>query len=192
MRTRPILFNGDMVRAILDGCKTQTRRPIKMKFNPRGYRVDFENGCAVFSHRVSGCWHVAYKVESPYQIGDLLWVRESATVVTRMGAFRKAKIRYEADGTTAIVDYPSRLAPIPIVGHKLANGTYKEASRMTLLVTGVRVERLCNCSESDAIAEGITDPLPLTKFLDLWESIYKNVEQNPWVWIITFKRLESV
>lgn len=180
MKERPILFNGDMVRAILSGEKTQTRRVADTGL----YAVDD----TIHGEEIAERERTALLAHCPYgQPGDRLWVRESATVLERMGADRKATIRYEADGAIATVEYPSRLAPIPCVGRKLANGTYREASRITLEIVGVRVERLQDVTDAEARGEGFKD---VGAFADCWNSIYKNWHENPWVWVVEFKRVE--
>ena len=196
MSERPILFNGDMVRAILSGEKTQTRRMVKLKDIRRNPDNDPWYKKCLWSWRIKkgGLWtdrtFESLLEQCPFgQVGDRLWVRESATVVERMGAFRKATIRYEADGTVATVEYPARLVPIPCVGRKLANGAYREASRITLDIVSVRVERLQDITDAEARAEGFKD---VGAFADCWNSIYKNWHENLWVWVVEFKHVEAM
>lgn len=197
MKTRPIPFKGAMVRAILDGSKTQTRRIAKPPF------IGIGDG-------------IPENFNSPFgQIGDQLYVRESARVLAVRGGIREIDIQYQADSYISTVKYPSRLAPAPL-GKLLANGTYREASRITLEITGVRVERLNEISDGDAKAEGADGLITSDKFtaqerelLDiplmedsnpyrngyalLWESINGagSWEANPWVWVIEFKVVKS-
>lgn len=164
---RPIPFNAEMVRAILDGRKTQTRRPMKINhpINAEFIGVKYVKGWAKTRNRPG--WFAGYKdplldcedwstrINSPFgKQGDRLWVRESATCVgwRSDGTWQ---FRYEADrARTEYIPYPSRLKPIEL-GKKCPNGCYRELSRITLEVVRVWVERVQDISEEDAIAEGI-------------------------------------
>lgn len=191
-REIPIIFNGDMVRAILSGQKTQTRRPVKAQPHGVGSWVKHGDKWA-FPNVNPYC-----SARCPFGLpGDLLWVRESAEVLAvRSGGLREIDIRYMADGSIATVPYPSRLAPAPL-GKKLANGTYREASRIPLRVTAVRVERVQDISEQDAWAEGCEGwdddvtggSTGFGEFAGLWDRIYGNWDTNPWVWVIEFERV---
>tara|TARA_E500000305_G_scaffold106512_1_gene105244 strand:+ start:447 stop:1016 length:570 start_codon:yes stop_codon:yes gene_type:complete len=186
-RERPILFNGDMVRAILEGRKTMTRRVMKHQpgeVTAVGRPLFFQDGDT--GRRVSP--------KCPYgQQGDHLWVRE--TFADEAGDTRKYlgdHIYYRADGDGVDLQggfwTPSIYMP-------------RWASRITLEVTGVRVERLQDISEVDAHNEGITlDMLPYnpadqhpcrTWFRGLWEQINGpgSWDANPWVWVVEFRRL---
>lgn len=199
MKERPILFSGPMVRAILDGRKSQTRRVVK----PQPLHGDFavckyhktlvdRNGNTYPSDEdrfgicdVDGEW----SVQCPYgQVGDRLWVRETFVVCDDSSIF------YRADGK-----------PDPWDGVKWKPSIFmpRLASRITLEITGVRVERIHDLSHDDAIAEGfqgqgwkVSDdrsPIvyPCHEFRQLW--IKLNGEgswaSNPWVWVIEFKRV---
>lgn len=239
MKERPILFNGDMVRAILSGEKTQTRRMVDieklkgiLRYSVRGDSIFAGIVAKPGAHNLAVNSNFAVSVSvgekklglRPGEFNFLcpfagectatvedgkwilvpiepsrLWVRESATVVERIGGFRKATIRYEADGAIETVEYPARLAPIPCVGYKLANGTYREASRITLEIVRVRVERLQWIDDKNSGKEGICfykysgpycDSGKLI-FKQLWNSIYKNWDENPWVWVVEFKRVQQ-
>lgn len=167
MKERPILFSAPMVRALLSGAKTQTRRVVK----PQPY----ENGSPEhFSiSELSKFCHYG-------QPGDRLWVRE-----TFFGGYPGvANTLYRATHADAAVKWrPSIFMP-------------RQASRLTLEITGVRVERLTTISVSDAIAEGydgsVDDPIdPSVKWYSrLWESINGagSWAANPWVWVIEFRR----
>lgn len=175
MKARPILFKPDMVRAILDGRKTQTRRIV--------------NG----EHL--GCLNAGLGANSetcPYGApGDLLWVREA----WGNGATR---VMYKA-GCNRMYRPPE--------GWKPSIHMPRWASRLTLEITDVRVERLQGISENDARAEGIADggclncgehepcgcaePKPDARdaFIHLWRSINgeESWSANPWVWVIQFQ-----
>ncbi|MGP2412774.1 hypothetical protein ACTUSQ_01215 [Pantoea ananatis] len=213
MRERPILLNAEMVRAVLEGRKTQTRRIIQSpakNIQATGQKViDYREpvdkwyGDHVFSMRnQSGTWcdytKEQFLAKCPFgAVGDRLWVRERARVVHRFGDM--ASIKYEADGYLAAVPMPERIKPVP-VGRCLSNGCYREASRITLEITGVRVERLASISNEDSAKEGYpANPEPYGGQLDqwlwfrqLWDGLYpeQSFKVNPWVWVIEFKRVE--
>lgn len=209
MRDRPILFSALMVRAILAGTKTQTRRVLK----PQPFWVNLGDGQP---NPMPPC---------PYGApGDRLWVKETWRSTQSLDALSPSDI-----GKGAVnAGYSKPWAPVEYVadGRRLnwedsfgpdAGKTRvsihmpRWASRITLEVTGVRVERLCDISEEDAEAEGAAHRLapggdlagafdgcetPITysaHFRDLWESINGagSWAANPWVWVVTFKRLEA-
>lgn len=216
MKERPILFSGPMVRAILDGRKTQTRRIMKPQptydgfwWSHKGYSCggekQFRDGLPLFA----GC---------PYgAVGDRLWVRE-ACCSDGWSVHYLADNDHREFGETRYDDV--------IKLHHYSGGFSRQvpsihmprwASRITLEITGVRVERLNEISESDAIAEGIeSKPQPYGKELDwkyygwleklnqwstcpirsyesLWNSINgpESWAANPFVWVIEFKRIET-
>lgn len=200
MKERPILFSAPMVRALLAGTKTQTRRAAKLT---AGAHVKEPGG-----HRR---WHPAdpeATLACPYgQPGDLLWVRE--TWHDASSSLHSCAL-YRADGIDLHWDKWTPSIHMP-----------RWASRITLEITRVRIERLQGISEADAKAEGIeraTDfpgwyrhPLrgdspgladagkagkcptafPRLAFQALWESINgpASWDANPWVWAIEFRRL---
>ena len=218
MKQTPILFRPEMIRALLGGRKTQTRRIMKPQpqeeWAPFNYTEihkmkdgDFplRNGAPI----VIG-WGVCNEdgdegyVCKYGQPGDLLWVRETMRVIdkqdygTRCAAI---KIRYEADKTESNwIAYPERLDGTPIVGKCLAYGGYREASRLTLKITDIRVERVQEISEKDARAEGIDTSrhgdgsiAASCLYEDLWNSISgpESWNQNPYVWVITFEVIKQ-
>jgi hypothetical protein len=175
-----------MVRALLDGSKTQTRRVVK----PQHLKF-FDQSAA----DMLGTWS---NRPMPYgQPGDRLWVREAWR--TYRGNDKTLprdlttahKIWFEADGK----------APNLAAG-KLRPGMFmpRWASRITLEITGVRVERLQDISESDALAEGVKNSLHLPggrfakeNYEHLWWTIHGDGswEANPWVWVIEFKKADQ-
>jgi len=226
MKERPILFSAPMVRAILDGSKTQTRRVVKpqphqSEYEPdhfswmektkkrevsKGWRPDGNGGRiptetvtpkgTLRSVSVSRGW---FSEHCPYgQPGDRLWVRE-----TFCPDWADHGPIYKANGGSAIeAGYPREPRWKPSIHMP------RKFSRITLEITGVRVERLQEISEDDACAEGVsyTGPYPnavLSGFLPrpddlarkefklLWESINgaDSWAANPWVWVIKFKRV---
>lgn len=204
MAERPILFSAPMVRAILSGSKTQTRRIVKSQFAqdavPAEMCAETAEGWQTIGH--SGLWWcdaagaAEDAIRCPYGIpGDRLWVREThAPQADCWGAWHnwmglsrtgpKPIIHYAADGGDPFIERWRPSIHMP-----------RWASRITLEVTSVRVERLQNISAADAIAEG-PEPHPagpVCAFSSLWRSI-NGVEswvQNPWVWVIEFKRLAA-
>jgi hypothetical protein len=197
MTKRPILFNTEMVRAILrsENPKTQTRRPMKKQKEFVELVSVKDRGLAAM-----GGNEVLHIFEySPFgRVGDTLWVRESATVYSIEG--RRVKFEYDAYGTFGECTIPDRIKT-PVVGNKMPNGCFYEASRINLKVKRVWVELIHDISEKDAKAEGV-DPCfneeygPTgiefrNRFQQLWNSIYNNWQSNPWVWACEFERIES-
>lgn len=224
---KSILFSGEMVRAILDGRKTMTRRIVKPqptyedetiyagkiygpeKYEPVDYDKDGEmiEGMEIFgAYDEDGEWGV----KCPYEPGMKLWVRE--TFFTRRCACCDLGDEY-SDCTCG--NPPKYRAD----GYKLFTGEKwspslfmpRWASRITLEVTGVRIERLQSITEEDARAEGIKEYSNRTfgldepaccmgtnariAFMRLWDSL--NAKRgygwkvNPWVWVVQFRKMEG-
>ena len=154
MKTKYELFNQDMVKALLDGRKTQTRRPIKPQ-PAHGIEVCMYSASGFAeSHPDGRC--LCKEVKSKYQPGQIIGVRERARVNhTRiMRGERVGIFEYIADETeTAWIVIPPRIKHIP-EGHCVPNGCFKELVRIFLKVTKVRVERWWDISEADARGEG--------------------------------------
>lgn len=214
MKELPILFKAPMVRAILDGRKTQTRRVVKPQPEYR------ENECLPGHY---GTWfhgwnldhkHVIpsdYWKHCPYgQPGDRLWVRETHAIVPRtayaMSAGVQQVLRPDDDHDAAVfregweLSRPGRWRP--------SIHMPRWASRITLEITDVRVERLQDVSAKDAKAEGCQPPdLPTeiagvagdyvaderTSFAILWNRINGagSWDANPWVWVVEFRQVEQ-
>jgi hypothetical protein len=183
MKERPILFSSAMVRAILAGKKTQTRRILKRQ--PHGAGEWVLRGISWMFPNV--CPYIAIKC--PYgQPGDRLWVRE-----TWYDCIDNNDIpRYAADGPAPITEnrhYKKR--PSIFMPHLM--------SRITLEIINIKIERLQDISERDALAEGVYSAVvtdenhvaPSECFKKLWESINGagSWKANPWVWVIEFKKL---
>ena len=215
MKKRPIIFSGPMVRALLNGTKTQTRRVVKPQPTECGLEWatacggDFaawhDPGLMLDEHSEDGgpCQRVC-----PYgQPGDRLWVRETWQMAGGNTGYWYAATDSQADDGGPPV---SRWAPSIYMP--------RAASRITLEVTGVRVERLQHISEADALSEGIerltygglatyrnysiTDDLAevspmlesqIDSYRTLWESINgpESWTKNPWVWVVEFKQVEN-
>ena len=184
IKERPILFNGAMVRAILDGTKTQTRRVTKFgvqEFVDEGSDLNLH----VWRTDEAGDHHLK---DCPYGMpGDQLWVRETHSRL--IDGTSPAHVRYKAH-------YPT--SPWG-TGWKPSIHMPRWASRITLKIKGVRVERVQDITEEDAKAEGLIDDFispgdghsALYHFVTLWNSI--NIKRgygwstNPWVWVVDFE-----
>ncbi len=230
MKTLPIIFNREMVRAILDRRKTQTRRIVKPQ-PPSCYN----DGTPLIKPFVytglhsDGIWHgwktdernghgLQHASKCPYgKVGDKLWVKQT---FWHWGTYVKTT------ETCNKLDRPKERF-IPVIP-KYGNGVLFEApdhppadryhigyhkrpsifmskifTEITLEITAIRVERVQDISEDDAIAEGIEDGraewgigiTPKGKFANLWDSIYKKRgygwKTNPWVWVVEFRRIDK-
>lgn len=222
MKERPILFSGPMVLAILEGRKTQTRRIVKPQPTTNGLHGVYPDK---YNHGPKwGFWLPDNRLtearlwDCPYGIpGDRLWVRESFQPLLAEGVLWK-----DADYKTGLGYAPNYVATSPVVEYIDASHDDEMtphitpsifmprwASRITLEITDVRVQRLQDISEEDAIAEGVdfsrnpcgfsdTDHFAccneyphtgVNRFMHLWDSInaYKHPwTSNPWVWALTF------
>nr|DAH14408.1 MAG TPA: hypothetical protein [Bacteriophage sp.] len=232
MAIKPILFNTEMVQAILDGRKSCTRRVIKPQPDekhtyPLGFVTDStekkEVGCFGFGIDEYG-GSIKY-VKPPYQPGDILYVRETWQYL------------YELDGNEQIIEgtgkyYYAATDTIPFDTYVDASGVThervpwhpsihmpKEAARIWLKVTDVRVERLQDITPKGAESEGVGNlfyddigygeknygtevdteyGIAKEQFAWLWESTIKKSDldrygwdANPWVWVIEFERCEK-
>ncbi|EOK9227771.1 hypothetical protein QFV42_RS18680 [Escherichia coli] len=215
-----MIFNGEMVRAILDGRKTQTRRIMKDQpsdgFHPthNGYDLDLnahwytpgvvdKNGYLQPAKKdVFGVADENEGYTCPFgEVGDRIWVRETFAAFDADWKF-PGRPHDLKDGPWPNVIYPASGAGVLPGTLRPSIHMPRWASRLTLEITGVRVERLRDLSEDDAKSEGITPPsggvLPgweyRINFRDLWMSIYgaDNWEANPWVWVIEFKVVPNV
>ena len=187
MKERPIIFSAEMVRAILEDQKVQTRRVIKPQ-PPEGAKAWFFVNTGVWEWRRCSPWQKFY---CPYgQPGDRLWVRESACYRFDPDGDASDVCAYAADVSASEREDHKYNFPFWAYsaeswergGHTGFNSPIympRWASRITLEITGVRVERVQDISEEDAIAEGcglnirhwIWGRTPETKFRDMWDSI---------------------
>ncbi len=194
MKERPVIFNGEMVRAILDGRKAQTRRPVKFP------HIDRDAMCELSGSELAGELSQGNYRNSPHgKPGDLIWVRETFAAFDADWK-HPGKPHDLKDGPWPNVVYPASVAKIPDGTCRPSIHMPRWASRITLEITAVRVERLQDISEEDAKSEGvapsqhiITPPEALYRvgFLKLWQSIYgeESWRANPWVWVIEFRRV---
>lgn len=164
MSNKPILFSAPMIRAILAGTKTQTRRVLK---TPRGCPKDYVYTPGGLVDPAMGWWQnpkydrVGWSSELPYSPGDRLWVRE-AHYLTDDGDNEHAVYAADQDAVrnhfAQLDSLPSDFPAAVLARHKKLRPSIhmpRWASRITLEVTGVRVERLNQISEADAQAEGV-------------------------------------
>lgn len=197
---KPILFNSEMVKAILEGRKTQTRRVVKAG--------SWENLVSEVM-RVNNKWvweTIEYSLTTPFgKVGDRLWVREKHKVKGLCsGCYEYAcdcghfEVTYAADNKSKIMgewdcdsDFPKTEYWRPSIFLP------RFLSRITLEITNIRVERLQDISEEDIYAEGIKKVEwalshgPHDEFKDLWQSINgaESWNANPWVWVVEFKKI---
>ena len=210
MKERPILFSGPMVRAILDGRKTMTRRVVK----PQPIVICGKDGRAFMSHNPthyddgSTAWTVAHRdtenghniyTKCPYgQPGDRLWVRETWATSKFMDKRAPSETKdkglpfwFRADNsvmftgaTTGGTDFMERGRWRPSIHMP------RWASRIALEITAVRVERVQDITEADARAEGINN---VDGFRALWDTINQSRgfgwSANSYCWVIGFRRL---
>jgi hypothetical protein len=229
--SRPILFSAPMVRALLEGRKTQTRRQVK-------YRVTGPNRPNTLDFHEGSRWRGALDARSltgnalalcPYgKPGDLLWVRETCRaheltdkeaeedtfgVMERLGLeyplYGLDGVIYAADGTFREIQNTQQASQAwcELNHYRGKQGATvppihmpRWASRITLRITSVRVERVQAISQADCIAEGIaaqTGPFVhhvVADYRRLWGEINgkESWDANPWVWVVAFERAEAM
>lgn len=233
MREHPVLFKGELVRAILEGRKTQTRRPVtpftslldgvEHMNRPRWTGLDFSDAFVDPGPSPAGNPGPYLKVARPAEDsrhrvyprwceGDRLWVRE--TWAAEMLGHNTACFSLQYQATPTAKERGRPVMPPASFALKRqcagptgwADGVWRPsihmprwASRLTLEITGVRVERLQDISEADARAEGVK-PLQmdggscLPSFEGLWDCAYAKRapwSSSPWVWAISFRRLHA-
>lgn len=197
-KERPILFSGPMVRAILEGRKTVTRRPIKPSM--RGFDISFE-----LHQQEDGSWRpmhtfdescmdakgTEHPIVCPYgQPGDRLWVREAWAQINVAQAPGESWVVYrECDNRT---DYGGPWKP--------SIHMRRRDSRILLEVTDVRVEQLHAISIGQICKEGLArsiyEFIPVTTAFDAFAEVWDSIngpgawEANPWVWAVEFKQVQ--
>lgn len=188
---RPIIFSGEMVRAILSGSKTQTRRRIK---------------CGISDYRKIGVPEIGIKNHCPYgQPGDFLWVRESFMDITD---HFPGNLHYRACATPADEEW------LKSEGRKWKPSIHmpRKHSRILLEIVNIRVEQIQDISEDDAKAEGVQPMAQNSETLNnylamrtglqykpafsfLWDKINEHRgfgwDANPWVWVVEFKKAKG-
>ncbi|MBO1609359.1 hypothetical protein GBL98_21100 [Yersinia pseudotuberculosis] len=214
MNEKPILFNAEMVNAILSGRKTQTRRIMKVQpsehFHPQTIHgamdftahwytpgvIDKDGYLQPARKDVFGVADEDEGYTCPLgAVGDHLWVREAFAT----GLCTESTLAYRATHQPDDLEegWFEKIKWTPSIHMP------RWASRINLLITGVRVERLQDISEQDAAAEGCLygkgngeidlAVRPENHFPTLWASIYgaESWQANPWVWVIDFERMEA-
>ncbi|HAU5602447.1 hypothetical protein ACEWB5_16525 [Citrobacter koseri] len=217
-KERGMIFNAEMVRAILDGRKTQTRRVVKGVEGADSFTPEWDiNGEQIFvvcgekDHTQMN--PVLGAISCPFgAVGDRIWVRETFQgPLVSEELFEEYRAYPEKFETPQYCEYAADGGAKPEycdLDDNLRHGWRPSihmprwASRILLEITDVRVERLHDIGEEDAKAEGatpatyrITPPEAVYRvgFGDIWRSIYgdENWHSNPWVWVIEFKRIEG-
>lgn len=209
MIERGMIFNAEMVRALLDDRKTQTRRPVRFPV------LDKNLGCELAGNELAGELSAGNYLNSAFgKPGDRIWVRETFRVHSR--ATDVATLVYKASVRNSWTEQTHRV-PVsvcnkPATPEKWTPSLHmpRWASRILLEITGVRVERLNAISEENAASEGVAQfrggfwkhyqpgwtqhqLSARGSFVTLWKSIYdeESWQSNPWVWVIEFKRCGS-
>lgn len=220
VKERPILFSAPMVRALLDGTKTQTRRVINLPPAPTALgmweasTIGGPNGGRIAAGDEVPLqpviWHTrtGKTISCPYgQPGDRLWVRESFWGCDLPGYGDQPCVVYDDEWVgkeympVQARPWARKFGRIPSIHMP------RDCSRILLQIVSVRVERLDDCSEADARAEGVTildkhmsgycagesRPPAIRAYRDLWDEINGagSWAANPWVWVIEFKRVRS-
>lgn len=198
MKETPILFNGEMVRAILDGYKTQTRRPVHKD---------------IVSAIVGAGENVLYRCPLG-QAGDRLWVRETFVQGWDIEPVTDRLMQFDDDGnelpkktwyraTDSHIHWSDEDGWETNAPWKPSIHMPRSASRITLEIIDVCIEPVQEIEEDDALAEGCDvsnypnyalcgeTKWATDYFAELWNSIYKNWDENPWVWAIEFRMVEK-
>lgn len=213
---RPILFNTEMVKAILEGRKTCTRRIVKNKYenadidwfeNKYGKRLVYiQNDAPAPRKNPNGTTTHSLvameEIKKPCQIGDILYVRETWMMQSMSNFDKKAKFLFKAEPNENLKEvilssdrYEDLIKYAYKSGWQPSLFMPKEAARIFLKVTNVRAEKLQDITEDQIKKEGIREefpPLAQDAFQELWDSTTKEYRWrlNHWVWVIEFERIE--
>lgn len=207
IKERGMIFNGEMVRAILEGRKAQTRRIMKPQPEPcpRGGHWWPSNVFKTMLHvedemqNGKGGWGGLVGDACPFgDVGDRIWVRETWA---EAGAGAPDLKLYRANYPEHVPSHYENVPKAEDIRWTPSIHMPRWASRILLEITDVRVERLNSISEEDAGREGYpANPEPFGGKMDkwlwfrqLWDGIYpeQSFRHNPWVWVIEFKRVEG-
>ncbi len=199
MKLIPMIFNQEMVSALVDGSKTVTRRPMKLETK------DSDLHCLLKPNEVAGEVNDGNYQNSLYRPGDLIWVRETFCIgrIDEVDAEHPADRELIIEQCTGDNNYISKsfacgegVIELGEVKWKPSIHMPRKASRLTLRVIAVHCERLQNITKEQAKKEGVS-PTGCTKgfwvkaYQMLWDSIYGNWINNPWVWVIEFEVLQK-
>jgi len=201
MKERPIIFSTEMVRAILEGRKTQTRRIVKYDvdtttydlfyWHPENHNDKTHSAIGIYGWRKTG---LIYYGVCPYgKSGDRLWVRESFVYA---GTLDPGYLIYKANYPDCVPKHLENIPSIDKIKWKASIFMPRNVARIILEITNIKVQRLQDITEEDAKAEGVfihrVYPASRMEFANLWDSIHKKIyrwKDNPWVWVIEFKKL---
>ena len=212
-RELPIHSNQDMVRALLEGRKLQTRRPCPVQPLHDDWQImtvigdEKRNGEICFvkpNESILQEGVTATKYFKPrYAVGDVLYVREKVQYLGVDSTTNKHLFGYVADRKEIQIDrLPSRIKPIKFL-NCVPNGCFKELARIWLKVTGIRVERVQDITRTDIRAEGVTISAHMSNeesykaaytkaWTDAWQSCYpESWERNDHVFVYEFERIEK-
>ncbi|HCD9835147.1 hypothetical protein QK382_18415 [Pseudomonas aeruginosa] len=202
MKERPILFTGPMIRAILEGRKTVTRRAVK---DTGFYAID----AAIHGNEVALREREALSTRCPFgQPDDRLWVREAWAADAQVDAIAPRDLS-QGEPIWYPADFSVRQTGCSMISKGRGRPSIhmpRWASRILLEITAVRIERLQDISEKQALAEGVelegegvcwagaagtASDSPVESFRLLWELINGagSWNANPWVWVVEFKRV---
>lgn len=238
IKHRPILFSGEMVRAILAGRKTQTRRVVKGDYSDFCFQSLVHHAWGIFTFVQNGNYNTkdedVIELHCPYgKPGDVLWVRETHYKWgewLKNGVTKNGKQRWKFEATVNDVEYDDTIDERGIIIQRNSfrkKGWYKRMARfmskkdvrLFLKIKSVRVERLQDINEADAVAEGISShhinkngwthyfdpgmfydkkkvygkwPASVISFFTLWAKIHPGSwDANPWVWVVEFERCDK-
>ncbi|NRA78312.1 MAG: hypothetical protein HRU18_08880 [Pseudoalteromonas sp.] len=207
MKTIPMIFNQQMVKALMDGRKTVTRRPLKNQPVKNGAFWDFKWGAvSSFDYLPIVAGHATANA-APFKVGDLIWVRETFC----FGRLDEADAEHPADRTLFIDqgcgnEYCIQkewavykgVEELDEVKWKPSIHMPRKSSRLTLRVTDFRCERVQAITDEQASNEGVYPARPSSllmpyyiSFMDLWDELYGNWCKNPWVWVIEFEVIKK-
>lgn len=189
MKEHPMLFKAEMVNAILDGSKTQTRRIVK---NQPIY-MDGQN-TVIASGNIKMGLSLFIQIHCPYAVGDQLWIRETFKAIA-VDTNKYADFEYADCEDYDILAKNLGWRVVPSIHMP------RELSRVDLKISNIRLERLNDISEEDAKAEGCKAQhlhenmwsTAYSEFYSLWMSINgeKSWDSNPWIWVYEFGKLDT-
>lgn len=207
MSVKPILFNTEMVQAILDGRKTATRRAVKPQFaldadGKKHAFGDIDGNIFIWADKPN----IKTVIHPPYSPGNILYVRETWRILEVGNPPPHCVVEYKAGGMEKF----DNIIALPTVKGEWHPSIHmpKEAARLFLRITDVRVERLQDMTGHDVLAEGVDngssnptmgarwENMQRMAFEGLWDSTVKKADMprygwnaNPWVWVIEFEQI---